>query len=73
MTAPLRHTQIHIDSLAVFTARAEARALLWKCLEFDMPEAVDELQRAAVETGLVDRLGQDEVQRVLAIAFGGRP
>lgn len=73
MTAPIRHTQIRIDPLTVFKARAEARAILWAACEFDTPGAVDPLQAYAIASGLVDRLGQDEVQRVLAIAFGGRP
>jgi len=29
MTAPLRQQQIRIDPVAVFIARAEARAVLW--------------------------------------------
>ena len=69
MTAPLRHSQIRIDPLVVFKARAEARAILWAACEFDLHEAVDVLQADAVRDGLVDALGQDAVQRVLADAF----
>jgi hypothetical protein len=57
------------DPLAVFTARCEARALLWRCLEFDLHEAVDALQAAAIASGLVAEIGQDEVQRLMATAF----
>jgi hypothetical protein len=57
------------DPLEVFTARAEARALLWQAGEFDLHQAVDELQTAAERDGLVDRLGQDEIQRIIAEAF----
>ncbi len=39
--------------LEVFIARAEARALLWQAGEFDLHEAVDELQAAAERDGLV--------------------
>jgi hypothetical protein len=69
MIAPVRRQQIRIDPLAVFIARAEARALLWHCLEFDLHSAVDELWAAAVRDGLVAKLGTDEVQRLLADAF----
>ena len=47
MSIALRHQQIRIDPLTVFKARAEARALLWKCCEFDLLEAVDVLQADA--------------------------
>jgi hypothetical protein len=69
MTAPLRHTQLRIDPLRAFAARAEARALLWKCCEFDLHEAVDVLQADAVRDGLVNRLGQDRVQQIITDAF----
>ena len=56
--------------LAVFTARAEARALLWRCLEFNLHEAVDVLQLAAERYGLIATLGQDAVQEIISKAFG---
>jgi hypothetical protein len=34
-----------------------------------LPEAVDVLQDLAVSTGLVDLLGQDSVQAIMATAF----
>ena len=55
--------------LAVFTARCEARALLWQACEFDLHDAVDALQAAAVRDGLVADLGQDRVQLILRDAF----
>lgn len=57
------------DPLEVFIARCDARAWLFDAAGFDLHEAVDVLQEAAVATGLVDRLGQDEVQRIIAEAF----
>jgi hypothetical protein len=54
----------------IFVARCEARAELWQAGEFDLHEAVDELQAAAVRDGLVAKLGQDEVQAVMSAAFG---
>jgi hypothetical protein len=64
MTAP--------DPLAVFELRAWARAELYAaCVFYDPPDAVDELQRNAERDGLVDGIGQDAVQRILADAFHG--
>jgi hypothetical protein len=50
-------------------ARAEARALLWQAGELDLHEAVDELQAAAKDLGLVHEVGQDAVQAIIARAF----
>jgi hypothetical protein len=58
------------SAVDVFTARAEARALLVKTLEINLHEAVDGLQAAAVASGLVAEVGQDQVQAVIAKAFG---
>jgi hypothetical protein len=58
------------DPLKVFIARAEARAILWAACEFDLHQVVDELQAAAGRSGLVVELGQDEVQAIMAQAFG---
>jgi hypothetical protein len=70
MTAFARALSPQIDPVAVFIARAEARALLYCACEIDdIPTAVDPLQEAAVESGLVDQLGQDEVQAILSRAF----
>jgi hypothetical protein len=57
------------SALAVFTARCEARALLWKDGELDLHQAVDELWASAVRDGLVGELGTDKVQSLLADAF----
>src|SRR5262245_25804607 len=55
--------------MEVFVARAEARACLWREGELKLQEAVDVLQAAAVQTGLVGALGQDAVQAIMAKAF----
>jgi hypothetical protein len=68
MTAAPQQT-IRIDPVAVFIARAEARALLYAANEFDLHEAVDKLQADAERDGLVAAIGQDEVQRIIAEAF----
>jgi hypothetical protein len=69
MTAPLRHSEIRIDPLTVFAARAWARAELYAACVYDLHEAVDVLQADAVSTGLIDQLGQDRVQQIIADAF----
>jgi hypothetical protein len=69
MTAPLRQQRLAIDPLAVFVARAEARAMLWARCEISLHDAVDELWAAAVRDGLVAKLGPDKVQQLLADAF----
>jgi hypothetical protein len=79
MTIPLRHpvAGVRADPLAAFNQRAWARAYLWAVGEFaDLAEAVDVLQSDAERDGLVDQLGQDEMQRLMARAFHavrGRP
>jgi sirohydrochlorin ferrochelatase len=62
-----------IDALAAFIARAEARALLWQTGEIDLHAAIDLLQLAAERDGLVDQLGQDRVQQLMAEAFADEP
>jgi hypothetical protein len=57
------------SALEVFIARAEARALLWHCGEFDLHEAVDKLQADAERDGLITLLGQDAVQQIMTEAF----
>jgi hypothetical protein len=69
VTAPVRKQGIAIDPVAVFIARAEARALLFAAGEFDLHTAVDVLQADAERDGIVAAIGQDEVQRIIAEAF----
>jgi hypothetical protein len=75
MNAPARVRAPHsppatrVDPVKVLIARAEARAQLWFDGELDLHTAVDELWAAAVRDGLVDRLGADEIQRLLTDAF----
>jgi hypothetical protein len=59
-----------VSPALIFTARAEARALLWQAGEFELQEAVDVLQASAEATGLVAEIGQDAVQAIIAKAFG---
>jgi hypothetical protein len=61
--------QPFVDPVLAFTARAEARALLFATGEIDLHSAVDALQAAAVASGLVAEIGQDEVQAIMAAAF----
>jgi hypothetical protein len=57
------------DPVAVFRARCEARAMLVAVGMLGLHEAIDELQRDAKRDGLVERIGQDGVQGLLAAAF----
>jgi hypothetical protein len=58
-----------VDALAVFELRAAARAPLWAEGELDLHDAVDALQASAERDGLIDRIGQDAVQAIMATAF----
>jgi hypothetical protein len=58
-----------VEPLAVFKGSAQARAILWQCGEFDLHEAVDELQATAEASGLSAEVGQDAVQAMFAMAF----
>jgi hypothetical protein len=67
----------HNPKLEAFAARAWARARLWHDGTFGdnadartLHIAVDELQRQAVTSGLVEKAGQDAVQAIMAAAFG---
>jgi hypothetical protein len=76
MTTPLKHpvAPARIDAVKAFELRCWARAELWAACAWDgchypLAEAVDPLQRAAERDGLVETIGQDAVQRILADAF----
>jgi hypothetical protein len=56
--------------IEAFEIRAWARAYLVSAGKMSLHEAVDSLQEAAVDNGLVAELGQDRVQGMLADAFG---
>ena len=67
--SPARRPEICLDPVAVFELRAWARAQLYAACVYDLLDAVDELQIAAEESGLIDQLGQDRVQQIIADAF----
>lgn len=56
----------------IFRERCEARALLWCSGYLELHDAVDVLQFWAVKVGLVNEIGQDAVQRIMADAFEAR-
>ena len=58
-----------IPAIDVFRERCEARAILVEACVYDLQDAVDGLQAAAVATGLVADIGQDQVQRMMVDAF----
>jgi hypothetical protein len=58
------------DTIEVFAALCWARAHLWREGYIDdLPGAVDALERWAAHHGLIERIGQDEVQRLMSEAF----
>jgi len=61
------------NPLEVFAARCQARAQLWCAGEFELRDAVDALQAAAIKLGLIQKLGQDAVQRIMAEPFTANP
>jgi hypothetical protein len=58
-----------VDTIEVFDALCWARGHLWREGYLEGADAVDVLQQWAVDNGLVDELGQDDVQRRIAEAF----
>ena len=70
MSAPAARSPANPSPLEVLLARAEAVAtLLSNHFLADKATAVDGLWRFAEQTGLVDELGVDHVQHLLAEAF----
>ena len=69
MSAARAIAERRVDLLDAFTERAEARAFLWSIGEFSLSDAVDVLQHDAKRDGLIDRVGQEAVQAILADAF----
>jgi hypothetical protein len=57
------------EAIQVFTAQCATWAYLFADCETTLPDAVDHLQAAAVKLGLIDTIGQDEVQRLICQAF----
>jgi hypothetical protein len=57
------------DPLDVLRVRADVRGYLVAVGEWDLHDAVDVLQAYAVESGLIDEIGQDAVQAIMADAF----
>ena len=60
---------IAIPAIEVFRERCEARAILVEACLFDLQDAVDGFQEAAVASGLVEEVGEDAVQKMMAEAF----
>jgi hypothetical protein len=58
-----------VDPLDAFRLRCEARSLLWHAGEIDLHEAVDVLQLDAERAGLLEQLGQDQIQQIISDAF----
>ena len=67
MTAAVAIKRINL--LDVFIERAEGRAYLWSIGELSLHAAVDVLQADAEHDGLIEQIGQDQVQKNLAECF----
>jgi hypothetical protein len=61
--------QLWPSPVEIFKLRAWARAYLWASCMLSLHEAVDELQHHAERAGLVDEIGADAVQEILAREF----
>jgi hypothetical protein len=57
------------SAIAIFRERAEARAMLVANGMMDLQAAVDGLQESAASSGLLLDYHQDEIQRILSLAF----
>ena len=62
-------SRVRVDPLDCFRLRAWARAYLWEVGEYDLHEAMDPLQETAERDGLIEQIGQDAVQAIMAAAF----
>lgn len=60
---------IKVPTINAFVARCDARAWLVSAGELTLHEAVDELQASAQASGIIDAIGQDAVQAIMAAAF----
>ena len=60
---------IRVNLLDAFIERADARAYLWSIGELTLHEAVDVLQADAERDGLIEQIGQDQIQKILAECF----
>ena len=59
-----------MNPLAVFQARAEARAILFGAGEYaDADAAIEPLMDAAYAVGLVDRFGEAALMQIIDVAF----
>ena len=58
-----------VAPILVLRARAEARALLYGCNEFEYGEATDPLLQYAFKAGLIDMLGFEAVEAIIFDPF----
>jgi len=58
-----------VDPVLAFSSRCEARALLYHAGDITLHEAVDGLKQAAEESGLIQTIGQDQMQTIMSNAF----
>jgi hypothetical protein len=68
MSAPAI-SQGRVDPLDAFLERAWARAYLYSIGDLTLHEAVDKLRHDAERNGLIELVGVDNIQKILADAF----
>ena len=69
-SAAINHQNVKASPIEIFRERAEARCLLVGHGLMTLQNAVAGLQEAAAAQWLLKRYGQDEIQWILAEAFG---
>ena len=65
----IHHAELSPSAVEVFRLRCWARAHLWAAGVLGLHEAVDVLQSDAERDGLIDNIGQDAVQAIIAENF----
>lgn len=60
-----------VDLMTVFKTRCEARAFMVREGQMTLDEATKGLEQAAEKYGLIQTIGQDEVQKLIISAFNG--
>ena len=57
------------DPLDVLIVRSQVHAYLVSVCAADLHDSVDTLQQYAIDSGLIETLGQDRIQELLSAAF----
>jgi hypothetical protein len=71
MNAPVRYESAPriLPAIDVLEIQAQVRADLWWQYQMELHQAVDELQACTEQSGLLNLIGQDAVQAIIAAPF----